>query len=175
MTTTEPVLTFDADITTAVPAEVLYDVLALVPTHLSWAGEQAKHKTFKLLTLEAPAEVATVGTTFSSTGENGNGVFHDRSTVTLADPGKGFAFETASHLDRKRGKGWDVQFRHRYELSESAEGTRVHYTCEVRPGNYVPYWLKPGVKQVVRFGTRGWMRDNLTNLARLAEQSTASR
>jgi uncharacterized protein YndB with AHSA1/START domain len=169
-TTTKPVLTFRSEITSAASPEAVYDALVDLRSHLRWAGQEAKHKSFKLLTIQAPSEPARVGTTFSSTGENGNGVFHDSSTVTEAEPGRRFAFDTSSELDRKHGKRWQVRFRHDYVLEPTPEGTRIRYSCEIRPQNYVPYWLKPGVKQLVKLSAGGWIRDNLRNLDRLAEE-----
>lgn len=169
-TITKPVITFRSEISSDAAPEALYDVLARIPTHLVWGGEQSPHETFRLLSLDAPDRLATAGTTFRSTGENGNGTFHDSSTVIESVPGLVFAFETVSHLDRKHGRGWDVRFLHRYSLAAAAAGSRLRYTCEVRPQNYVPYWLKPGVKHLVRVTMSRWIGQNLTNLSQLAAQ-----
>lgn len=170
MTVTAPVLCFEAAASSAASPTTVYDVLADVSTHLVWAGEQSPYKSFKLLTLTAPSGAAHVGDTFTSTGDSGStGIFHDRSRVTAAESGKVFAFETTSRLERKRGKDWDVVFTHVYDLQPEGQGTRVDYSCEVRPQTYRPYWLKPVVKQLTRLGTQRWMTQNLGNLARLAE------
>jgi len=81
----------------------VYELIANLSTHLRWAGEQAPRKDFRLLTLEAPAGLSTVGAEFRSTGAasaNGKEIFHDHSTVTEALPPTAFAFETASRLAR---------------------------------------------------------------------------
>ena len=49
--------------------------------HLEWSGERAADDKFKLLTLEGAELTASIGSTFSSTGANFNGTFHDRSVV----------------------------------------------------------------------------------------------
>jgi hypothetical protein len=51
----------------------------------------------------------------------------------------------------------------------------VSYTCEVRPQNYVPYWLRPGIRVVTRPIVQRAMRRNLENLAMVAESGPADR
>jgi hypothetical protein len=87
----------------ASPGDV-YDVISDLLAHLEWSGERASDDTFKLLGLQAPPGAATVGTTFTSSGANHNGTFHDRSVVTEASRPSVFAIETDSRLDRKRGR-----------------------------------------------------------------------
>ena len=160
---------FHATATSSAAPERVYDVLADVTTHLRWAGEEAPRKTFRLLTLEGPKGVGTVGTEFRSTGANGKEIFHDRSTVIEAVAPTAFAFETVSRLDRKHRRAWEARFVHRYELIPRGGGTLIDYTIGVWPINYIPYWLRPGMKQVTRTMVKALTRRHLANLATVAE------
>jgi len=169
MSQTAPILTFRVSIPSKASPEAIYDVLSDLRTHLEWAGERSPDKGFRLLTMDAPSRSATVGNQFSSSGANVNGTFHDRSTVVQAERGTRFGFDTESTLERKHGKTWHSRFGHRYTLERSSDGAVVSYTCEVRPQNYVPYWLKPGMRAVTRVIVQRAMRRNMGNLAEMAE------
>jgi hypothetical protein len=169
----EHLLRFATSVTTAASAEAVYDVLADVRTHLSWAGTEAPNKGFRLMTLDAPGGLAVAGTTFTSTGA-GNAketdVFHDRSTVTEAVPGRVFAFGTDARLERGHGETWLTHFEHRYELRPDGAGTRIDYTCDVVRGSYRPYWLHPFLRRMTRAMVTRMMTKHLANLARMAER-----
>jgi hypothetical protein len=169
----ERLLRFAASVRTSASPHAVYDVLADVRTHLVWAGTQAPNKGFRLMTLDAPDEPATVGTEFASTGA-GNAketdVFHDRSTVTEAVPGRVFAFGTDARLERGHGKTWLTRFEHRYELLPDASGTRIEYTCDVMRGSYRPYWLHPVMRPMTRAMVTRMITKHVANLARLAER-----
>lgn len=45
----------------------------------------------------------------------------------------------------------------------------MSFTCEVRPQNYVPYWLKPGMRAMTRVVVQRLVRGNMENLANVAE------
>jgi hypothetical protein len=81
-------------VTSAAAPATVYDTIADLRNHLEWSGARAKDDTFKLLDLNAPPGRAVVGTTFSSTGANYNGTFHDRSTATEATRPTTFVIET---------------------------------------------------------------------------------
>src|SRR5437879_11734648 len=68
------------------PPDVVYDFLADLGSHLTWGGKQ-QTSDFRLLSLEAPAGPAGVGTTFTSTGTIPMSSRHweDRSKVTPAE------------------------------------------------------------------------------------------
>ena len=157
-------------VTSKAPPEAVFDVIADLDAHLEWSGERAADNTFKLLTLEASERAASVGTTFTSTGANFNGTFHDRSVVTESARPNLFTIETDARLDRKRGKTWEVHFQHRYDVQPNGEGSRIVYTETIQRVNYVPYWLKPGVRSIFRPLVNGADRKQLSNLARLAEE-----
>ena len=169
-TATAPLLTFVADQDCAATPDAVYEVLATPSTHVSWAGRDTTAKGDGLFALEADQGLAEVGTVFSSSGgpRPDRNVFHDRSVVTEAQPGRVFAFETDAHLDRGKKDEWHARFSHRYELVPTEQGTAVHYTCEVRPQNYRPYFLHPLMRPASkRFMERSMMRPHLANLARL--------
>jgi hypothetical protein len=166
--TTGDLITFRATATShANPATVL-DVLRDLPAHLEWGGTRSAQKTFRLLSLDAPTTPATVGTRFSSTGANMNGTFHDTSVVTLAEPFV-FEFETVSRLDRRHGAEFRVHFVHRYELEPDGAGSRIVYSCRGRDGNYVPYWLRPGLRAMTRSMVNRAMTRQLRLLAQLTD------
>jgi Polyketide cyclase / dehydrase and lipid transport len=153
----------------ASPDEV-YAVIADLRNHLEWSGERASSETFKMLSLEAPEGPATVGTTFTSTGSGGKDTFHDRSVVTEATRPHRFVIETDARLERKRAKSWEAHFSHRYDMRPEGAGSRIVYTETVERVNYVPYWLKPGIRTIFRPIVNRADRKQLRNLARLAEE-----
>jgi hypothetical protein len=106
------------------PPEVVFETIADLRNHLVWSGERANDETFKLLSLESSAAIAEVGTTFSSSGANYNGTFHDRSVVTMVSRPETFVIETDAHLDRKRGRRWDAHLEHRYGIRPEARDRR---------------------------------------------------
>jgi hypothetical protein len=156
------------------PPEMVFDVITDLTAHLEWSGERATDDSFKLLTLEASQATASVGTTFTSTGANFNGTFHDRSVVTESARPNRFTIETDARLDRKRVKTWEVHFEHRYDVQPDGGGSRIVYTESIQRLNYVPYWLKPGVRSLFRPLVNGADRKQLSNLARLAEERSGS-
>ena len=169
-TATAPILTFVADQDCPASPDLVYALVASPSRHPSWAGrDTAKHD--GLLTLDAPEGIADVGTSWTSTGglKAEGDVFHDRSVVTEALPGRVFAFSTEARLDRRKKPEWQARFEHRYELTPSGAGTRVHYTCEVRPQNYRPYGLHPVMRPVTKRLMKRIMIDpHLANLATTA-------
>ena len=168
MSEQEPIATFHVSVHSTATPEAIYGVLADPRTALEWGGRQAPKKDFRLLTMDAPPGPLTVGDTFSSTGANINGEFHDRSTVVEAEPGACFGFDTESTLVRKHVSTWHVRFTHRYTLTSTPDGTEISYRSEVRPENYVPWWLRPGVRSMTGRMVARMMRKHLENLASLS-------
>lgn len=153
--------------------EDVYDVISDMRAHLEWSGERASDETFKLLSMQAPDGPASVGTTFTSTGANFNGTFHDRSVVTEASRPTVFVIETDARLERKRGKTWYVHFSHRYDIEPQGDGSRIVYTETINRVNYVPYWLKGWARPIFTPLVNRADRKQLENLARLAEERSA--
>src|ERR1700730_4434863 len=83
------------------PPEIVYDLLADLGSHLTWAGTQ-QSSDFRLLTLEAPPGPATAGTAFTSTGTIPMSMRHwqDRSEVTVAERPRTFEFVTNATVHR---------------------------------------------------------------------------
>jgi hypothetical protein len=157
-------------VTSSAPPDVVYDVVADLRNHLDWSGDRASDEKFKLLSLEAPVGIATVGTSFTSSGAAENGTFHDRSEVTIATRPSAFVIETDAHLDRTRGRPWDAHFVHRYDIAPEGDGSRITYTETIERVNYVPYWLQPAIRSIFRIYVNRADRKQLANLARLAEE-----
>lgn len=160
-------------VTSTAPPEVVYDVIADLRNHLVWSGERAEDEGFKMLTLEAPEAPATVGSTFTSSGSAGKDTFHDRSVVTEASRPHVFVIETDARLERKRANPWEAHFSHRYDIQPDGDGSRIVYTETVERVNYVPYWLRPGIRTIFRPLVNRADRRQLRNLARLAEERSA--
>ncbi len=145
-------------------------MVADLSAHLEWSGARASDETFKLLTLDAPPGPAAVGFSFTSTGANFNGVFHDRSVVTGTSRPSSFVIETDAHLERNRGQPWDAHFEHRYDIEPAGDGSRITYTETIDRVNYVPYWLAWWARPIFRPLVNRADRKQLENLARLAEE-----
>src|SRR6266536_2758172 len=107
------------------PAEAVYDLLADLGSHLEWAGAK-QLETTRLLTMEAPAGPATVGTEFVTTGSDGKAArFADRSVVTEAIRPAVFEFVTESHRQGKPGsRPWQLTLVHHYEIGSEPIGCR---------------------------------------------------
>ena len=161
-------------VTSTAPPPAVFEVVTDLPAHLEWSGERASDDTFKLLELQAEDRRAQVGTTFNSSGANFNGTFHDRSVVMEVGPPSRLVIETEASLDRKRGATWHVDFRHTYDIRPEGSGSRITYTDTIHRVNYVPYWLKPWLRPVTRVAIRSGDTKQLENLARLAEERSAS-
>src|SRR3712207_9159090 len=80
------------------------------------------------------------------------------------------SIETDSRLDRNRGRTWEVHFTHRYDVVPEEDGSRITYTETISRVNYIPYWLKWGVRTIFRPYVNRADRKQLANLARLAEE-----
>ena len=161
-------------VTCSAAPEVVYDVIADLRNHLVWSGERAASDGFRMLTLDAPAGPAPVGTTFTSSGSAGKDTFHDRSVVTEASRPHRFVIETDARLSRRRAKVWEARFSHRYDIRPQDDGSRIVYTETIERVNYLPYWLKPVIRTVFRPIVNSADRKQLRNLARLAEERQAS-
>jgi len=160
-------------VTSTAPPEAVYDVIADLRNHLVWSGERAEDEGFKMLTLDAPEGPAAVGTSFTSSGSAGKDTFHDRSVVTEASRPHLFVIETDARLDRKGADTWEAHFSHRYDVLPEGRGSRIVYTETVERVNYIPYWLKPGIRTLFRPWVNRADRKQLRNLARLAEERSA--
>jgi hypothetical protein len=90
--------------------------------------------------------------------------------VTEATRPHRFVIETDARLERRRAKTWLVHFSHRYDMVPDGTGSRIVYSETAVRVNYVPYWLKPGIRTLSRPWVNRADRKQLRNLARLAEE-----
>ncbi len=157
-------------VTSTATPEAVFDVIADLRNHLIWSGERAESDGFKMVTLEAPPGRATVGTTFTSTGSAAKDTFHDRSVVTEVSPPRTFVIETDARLERGNAPTWEAHFSHRYDVHAEGSGSRIVCTETIERVNYLPYWLKPGIRTIFRPWVNRADRKQLRNLARLAEE-----
>jgi hypothetical protein len=161
-------------VTSSASPGVVYETIADLRNHLVWSGERASDEKFKLVSIDAPAGPAAVGTTFASSGTADNGTFQDRSVVSVATSPTTFVIETDAHLDRTRGEPWDAHFTHRYDVTPEGDGSRITYTETIERVSYVPYWLHPLIRPFFRVYVNRADRKQLANLARLAEERSGS-
>ncbi len=155
----------------------VYDLLADLNTHLQWNGEQ-QAKDFRVLTLTAPAGTATAGTVFDSTGNipMSSRLWHDHSTVTVADRPRVFEFRTDGIVEFQDGTRMEASFTNRYEVEAAGEGSRIAYTMRLeslRNGMWrisLPVFRTLVWKFGIPMGTKPVLR-NLVRMAEAAERS----
>jgi hypothetical protein len=152
------------------PAEVVYDLLADLQTHLEWGGRRQKGKTFRLTSIEAPAGPASVGAEFSSTGADPSGAFTDSSVVTEATRPGAFEFVTEARLQPKRGAVLEWTNVHRYEISPLPDGCEVTYSIRVMRLSRMPWWTKRWARGLAQRMSASYARRGLRALARMAEE-----
>lgn len=153
--------------------QTVYDLLADLSSHLVWAGDRQAKNT-RLLTLDAPAGPAVVGTEWLSRGSDPMGTFSDRSVVTEATPGTAFEFVTEARLTTKKGRISEWTSVERYDVAAAARGCRIVATSRVTriselPGMValfnVPVLRELGLKVSAKVSRR-----TVRNLARVAEE-----
>jgi hypothetical protein len=161
------------------PAEVVYDLLADISSHLIWGGERQKEGKPRLTAIDAPESPATVGTEFSSVGSDVMGEFEDRSVVTEASRPGLFEFVTEATLTTKKGREPHWTNVHRYEVTPEGNGCRIAYTVRVVRISDLAGPLKafnvPGLSAIAVKAAAAGERRGLRNLARLAEERAPAR
>jgi polyketide cyclase/dehydrase/lipid transport protein len=168
-----PVLRFEGSC--RAPAEAVYELLANLESHLEWAGRR-QSETTRLLTLDAPAGPAVVGTEFSTTGSDGKVArWSDRSVVTEATGPEVFEFVTEGRREGKPGsRPWLATAVHRYEIAPEPGGCRVTYTEELSRLAGAPRILfAPGISRIVFRISAKYMRRGFESLLALAEERVA--
>jgi hypothetical protein len=167
-----PVLAFEG--TCGAPAGTVYDLLVDLQSHLEWAG-QRQGETTRLLTMDAPSGLATVGTEFFTTGSDGKVArWSDRSVVTEATRPQVFEFVTEG---RRRGKpgtqAWLCTAVHRYEITPIGEGCRVTYAQQLTRLEGAPrIMLTPGISRLVFMISAKYMRRGFEGLLAMAEEQS---
>ena len=161
------------------PTEVVYDLLADVGSHLEWGGRMQKKKTYRLLSMEAPEEPASVGAEFSSSGADGMGTFHDSSVVTEATRPGLFEFVTEARLSTKKGTVVEWTLVHRYEIASTGDGCAVSYTVRTVRISELPGPLAlfnvPGLRALLTRVARSNVRRGFRNLVKMAELRATAR
>jgi hypothetical protein len=158
------------------PAEVVFELLADLQSHLDWAG-QRQRETTRLLTLAAPPGPAGVGVEFRSTGSDGKVArWSDRSVVTEATRPEVFEFVTDGHRQGKPGRRpWRCTAVHRYVIAPKAGGCKVTYTEVLTRLDGAPWLLRtPGVNRIVLRVSAKYMRRGFDGLLALAEERTGT-
>jgi uncharacterized protein YndB with AHSA1/START domain len=158
--------------TSRAPAEAVYDLLADLRSHLDWAGER-QSETTRLVTMEAPAGTATVGTEFVTTGTDGKVArFADRSVVTEAIRPRAFEFVTESRREGKSGSlPWRLTLVHHYEIAPQPRGCRVVYTEDITRMTGAPTALVLlGFRRLVFRVAAKYMRRGFDALLAMAEE-----
>jgi Polyketide cyclase / dehydrase and lipid transport len=163
----------------AAPAEVVYDLLADVRSHLEWGGRMQKKRTYRLLSIEAPEDPASVGTEFSSSGADGMGTFNDISVVTEATRSNLFEFVTEARLSTKKDRVVEWTLVHRYEIDPRGEGCAVSYTIRTVRISELTGPLRlfnvPGLRALLTGVARFNVRRGFRNLVKMAEQRATAR
>ena len=170
-----PVLRFEG--TTQASADGVYDLLEDLPSHLDWAGRR-QLETTRLLTLEAPAGPATVGTEFFTTGSDGKVArWTDRSVVTEATRPQVFEFVTEGRREGKPGsRPWLFTAVHRYEITPASRGCRVTYTEELtRMAGAPRIMFARGTSRIVFRISAKYMRRGFDGLLALADERSGLR
>lgn len=156
------------------PAEAAYDLLADIRAHLEWGGGR-RSKRSRLLSVEAPAGFAEVGTEFTSRGEDSMCWMNDRSVVTEATRPRTLEFVTESSSRVKgNGRRFDWTIVHRYDISPDPAGCRITYTFRATratslPGPLVVFRI-PLLRALGIRMSLAELRGGLRNLARMAEE-----
>jgi len=150
--------------------EAVYDLLADLRTHIEWGGARQSRE-FRLFSLDAPPGPATVGTSFSSTGSipMSRRQWSDRSTVTVADRPLNFEFTTQAAAGE--GNAMTAVYRHTYEISPEAGGSRVTYRMTQLSITNPILRLGPWMSRMTWLMMPMFAGRGLRNLLALAEQS----
>jgi len=164
-----PVLRFQG--TCQAPAEVVYDLLADLDSHLDWAGQRQREST-RLLTVDAPAGPAGVGVEFRTTGSDGKAAtWSDRSVITEATRPLVFEFVTEGRRRGKRGRPWLLTATHRYVIVAEAGWCHVTYTEDLTRLDGAPAIMRaPALNRLVFWISAKFMRRGFDGLIALAEQ-----
>lgn len=151
--------------------EQVFGLLADLQSHLEWAGER-QSPTTRLLTMEAPAGQARVGTEFQTTGSDGKVArWADRSVVTEATPSRAFEFVTDGVRHGRPGRTpMEATTVHRYETSSAGEGCRVTYRGQItRHAGFPAIVRVPFIGRLLVAYSAKYMRRGFDGLVAVAE------
>jgi hypothetical protein len=127
-----------------VPPARIYEALADLRSHTTWAGTMHGKKNFGLRSIAPSAVPAVVGSEFDSTGDDPMGRFTDHSVVTEASNPSTFEFVTEGHLEpKKRGASpSDTRITYRYEIAPEGSGSVITYRLHVSKWTNAPAALR---------------------------------
>lgn len=159
------------------PAEVVYDLLAEVSSHLEWGGRKQR-RVFRLLSIDGPAVPLAAGSTFTSTGNIPGSArrWRDESVVTKADRPHRVEFRTEARVARGgRGQPMLATYLHRYDIQPDRERCQVDYTfTEIALEQPLLRMRLPIVRALIwRTGIPMMMGFGFGNLIKSAEQVAA--
>jgi hypothetical protein len=162
----------------AVAPDDVWEVLADLRAHAEWGGER-QGKNARIVSIEAPEGLASVGVEFESIGADPMGRFHDRSVVTEATRPTAFEFVTEATLVTKKGARADWTLVHRYELTADDDGCWITYAVRiVRISELVGMLKVLGIPILSRLAMKAAAsvdRRGVNNLARFAEERAGAR
>jgi hypothetical protein len=161
------------------PVETVYELLADIQSHLEWGGTR-RSKRSRLLSMEAPAGPAAVGTEFTSTGEDSMTRMTDRSVVTEAIPSRTFEFVTESSWQLKlSGKRVDWTIVHHYDIAPDPVGSRITYSLRATRATSLPGLLAmlrvPVLRSIASRISMGRLNGGMRNVLRMAEERINSK
>jgi Polyketide cyclase / dehydrase and lipid transport len=164
--------------TTARP-EAVWEVLADLRTHGEW-GSGPDAKKGRLLSIDAPAAPARVGTEFTSTGEDRICRMRDRSVVTEAAGPQVLEFVTESAMElKKSGKSSAWTIVSRYEIEPAGSGSRVTHVHRITRASDLPGPLGmlrvPVLRALPRMEAQGQVKRGLTRLVEVVEARSPAR
>lgn len=157
---------------TRAKADAVCRALEDLQSHLEWSGER-NHRSFRLLTLEAPAGPATVGTEWRSTGKDPGGTFTDRSVVTEAIRPITFEYETESRFEWRKGSRPPMEgtIVSRFDIEPRGDGSRITWRSRIiRMSNAPRFMTAPILGPLSRKIGALYSRRAIRNLARFAEK-----
>ena len=156
-------------------ADDVYNLLADLHSHLDWAGAR-QNPTTRLLTMDAPTGVATVGMEFRTTGSDGKVArWTDRSVITEAMAPRSFEFVTEGVRHGKPGRTpMQATTVHRYEIEPAATGCRVTYRGQITQSKGFPAIVHaPVVGRLLLGYAAKYMRKGFDSLIATAEERSA--
>jgi len=162
-----------AEIRTPASPPALFATLSDLQSHLEWGGKRAS-ETGRMLTIDAPAGPATVGTEWDSSGSDPMGRFDDHSVVIEAAPDRVFEFVTEGRQTHKKsGEVVDWTIVHRYEIAKQDTGSRISYHARITSVSKLLGPMRLFNTPLVRLIVRMWAKTSqrsLENLAAVAQE-----
>jgi Polyketide cyclase / dehydrase and lipid transport len=171
---------FRSAVTTAASPADVWSVLADLSTHPVWGGERRPEGYARIVEFDAPPGPASVGTEFTSVGEERMSRMRDRSVVTEATAPSVFEFVTESAMElRKGGQHADWTLVRRYEIEPDGEGSRVSLETRVTRVSELPGILRvfriPVLRSIAARASAKQEAAGLGDLVGLVEERVGTR